>query len=309
MELNDDALPDYVQVINGNESSPGREAWREVVVGGPWTEGVSDFVSRNAIEILTLNSAKGWCTFDYNFLCKLRGVKKLVVISSSATGLSAIENMDSLEEVSITTSTKDVVDFGKLSNLKKCYLYWWKGAESILECAGLSEAYFDKIKLADFSLLNKLKGLKVLTIANSQLEDLEWLFSFSNLRSLEVLNCKKIKNFEPISRLSTLEKLSIRGCKQLGNLDFIDGLSSLEVLVTSDCGSIDSISPMTNLVNLKAFSFSGNTNVEDGDLSVLEGLPNLAMLMFQGRRHYSHKLIKKWNWDNFNFPSKLLERK
>ena len=32
------------------------------------------------------------------------------------------------------------------------------------------------------------------------------------------------------------------------------------------------------------------------------------MLMFKGKKHYTHKLIKQWDWRNFNSPDTLLEK-
>ena len=83
-----------------------------------------------------------------------------------------------------------------------------------------------------------------------------------------------------------------------------------QALSMIDNGEIKDIQILGELQKLKAFSFAGSsTKIVDGDLSVLETLPDLAMLMFGSRRHYTHTLIKKWNWHHFNHPDKLLKRK
>jgi len=41
----------------------------------------------------------------------------------------------------------------------------------------------------------------------------------------------------------------------------------------------------------------------------LEDLPELAMLMFGPRKHYSHRLVKTWSWSHFSTPDRLLEKK
>ena len=83
-----------------------------------------------------------------------------------------------------------------------------------------------------------------------------------------------------------------------------------EHLVVSDWNSIDTLAPLRNLRNLRAFAFPGErTKLLDGDLSPLEQLPQLSVLMFGPRRYYSHRLIKPWSWHTFFEPVVLLERK
>ena len=71
---------------------------------------------------------------------------------------------------------------------------------------------------------------------------------------------------------------------------------------------LKSLKPLKDIKSLKAFSFTGEkTMIEDKDLSVLTTLPKLSMLMFGHRRGYSHKLVKQWDWKNYDNPDKLLE--
>ena len=91
------------------------------------------------------------------------------------------------------------------------------------------------------------------------------------------------------------------------DIDFLKKLKGLEFINLSSNGEIATLAPLSCLENLKALAFAGNTIIKDGDLSVLIELPKLSMLMFQGRRHYTHKLIKKWDWENFNTPDTLLK--
>jgi hypothetical protein len=96
----------------------------------------------------------------------------------------------------------------------------------------------------------------------------------------------------------------------LSSLEFVKPLTSLEVLIISDNKNIDSLEPVSLLKKLKALSFAGpSTNILDGDLSKLQELPMLAMLSFKARKHYTHKLVKKWSWENLNNPDILLEKK
>ncbi|WP_392383831.1 leucine-rich repeat protein [Marinomonas primoryensis] len=308
MALSNSLIPGYIQVVVNPYNNSDSKKRKGIIVGGPWTDAILKFVRENGIQAIYFNSAKGWKDSDYSFLSKLDTVEELNIISSTATNLSAIEGMVSLVELSITTSTKDKVDFLKLPNLKKCYLYWWSGAESILDCVDLDTLYLDKLKVKDFSKLEKLSQLKSLTVSNSKIDTVDWLSNYQELIEFELYNCKKLSEFDAIRNCLALNKLVINGSKSLENVNFVEALADLEVLVFSDCSEIDSIHVLSKLKNLKSFSFAGSTAIEDGDLSVLETLPKLSMLMFQARKHYTHKLIKKWDWNNFNHPSRLLEK-
>jgi hypothetical protein len=92
-------------------------------------------------------------------------------------------------------------------------------------------------------------------------------------------------------------------------IDFVRSLAALEVLRLEDDGELESLEVLGSLKNLQAVSLVGSTTVKDGDLSALESLPRLSMLAFAPRRHYTHKLLKKWSWADFGKPDKLLERK
>ena len=82
------------------------------------------------------------------------------------------------------------------------------------------------------------------------------------------------------------------------------------MLNLTDCGELDSLAPLSGLRSLKALAFAGaKTTLRDGDLRPLLDLPKLSMVMFGARRHYSHKIVKRWSWDNLEQPDRLLAPK
>ena len=281
-----------------------------IMLKGSWSEEVTDYVRENNVLAVYLNSAKGWDDDDLHFLSDLGGVEELNIITGAKVrNLKAIEKISSLEDLSLTCVSDETVDFLQLKNLKKCFITWWPGACSIFKCHQLIRLYLDEIKLKSYKKLGNLKLLRALTIGNSNIEYIEWLTCLSELRELELLNCRKLCDFSPISKCKTITWLAIEGNKCIKDIEFLSNLRQLEVLDLSDDGEIRNLSPLKNLVNLKAFSFAGTTNIIDGDLTVLENLPKLSMLMFKGRRHYTHTLVKQWSWKNFDKPDVLLKRK
>lgn len=298
-----------IKVVSNPYSDKNSIFRKGVEVEGHWPTQAKDFIRQNGIKALYLNSTKGWLGTDYSFLAELDTIEELFISSSSATGLASIEKMLNLREINLTFSSQDRINFSGLKKLEKCYLYWWGGADSIFECVSLRSAYFDGLKLKNYDLVSRLVSLSELTIANSSIDSVNWLVDMGVLEKIELLNCKKISNFSPIGECRKLKSLTIRGNKNIKNVSFLKDLDSLEVLIISDNGSIDSISDISALKNLKAASFAGSTTIVDGDLSVLERLPKLSMLMFAPRKHYTHRLIKPWNWNNFDVPDVLLEKK
>lgn len=259
---------------------------------------------------LILNLSKGWKGRDYEFLKDLEFVEVLDVVGTEAENLAAICEMPRLAEVNLTlTKPTETVPFSQLKTLKYAYLLWWNGAKDIVNSKSLEMLYLDKPKLKDFGVFSGLTALRSLTLANCPLSSLDWLEDHRGLEVLEFLNCRKLSDFSKIGVCADLKRLVISGSKELHDLEFLRGLSELEVLNLTDDKEIGSLSPLTFLQNLKAFTFAGSTNVVDGDLSPLVGLPKLAMLQFYERRHYSHKLIKPWSWKNLDEPDVLLAPK
>jgi protein phosphatase 1 regulatory subunit 7 len=281
-----------------------------MLIKGPWHDSFSQFILDNNIKALYLNFAHKWSCDDYSFLRNLKSIERLGILDAPSTGLEAIEEMDSLVDLSLNTYFKSKIDFTKLSKLKYCSLDWYKGTETILNATSLTHLYIDEFKTKDFSKLANLKNLEILAIKNSNIEDISCLSGLINLKKLELINCKKLTDFTPLTKLKTLEWLRIDGTKEVGNIEFVRNMASLKIFSVCDTNNIESIEPLKDLTGLKAVAFVGNkTTIVDGDLSYLTKLPNLALLWFGSRKHYSHKLIKQANWDNFDKPDVLLELK
>ena len=271
-----------------------------------WDDSILKYVYQNNIESIFINISRGWNGgADFSFLSELTTIKELSIIVGESKNLSSIEKMLALESMDLTINGKEFVNFTKLQNLKNCFISWWPKATSILELNSLEELYIDNLRLKDYSSFTIQSNLTKLTIGNSSIDNLSFLNKLQDLTVLNFFNCKKITDFSMVGSCFNLKKIDLRGCF-LNNLDFIKELKYLEVLLIGDAGDIESINEISNLNKLKAISLSGKTNVLDGDLTPLTYLPVLSMVNFNNRRHYTHKLNKAWNWDNFNIPDSNL---
>lgn len=281
-----------------------------IVVRGDWSTEVEGYVRKNKVEGLYLNIARGWAGHDYGFLSELEWLKLVSILTGQKIDLSPLSRLTNLRRLSITSSGGAPVDFGGLRKLERCFLSWWTGARSIFECEGLESLSIDKLPAKESNGLTQLKNLRDLTIYSQSIKSLDSIAHLENLQKLELNRFRNLESLDGIENLRSLRSLSINECKRLSDLSPLTALTNLEHLVVSDWGTIETLTPIANLKKLRAFSFSGTrTTIADGDLSPLEDLPMLSMLMFASRRHYTHKLVKHWSWNNFGKPDTLLERK
>jgi Leucine-rich repeat (LRR) protein len=281
-----------------------------LVVEGDWSDEVETFIRTNQVEGIYLDIAKGWTGTDYGFLERLEWLKLLNVLTGKTVDLSAASRLSNLQRLSITSDGGARIDFAALSDLKRCFLRWWTGARSVFECETLESLSIDKLPAKESNGLARLQNLRDLTIYSQSIRSLDSIAHLTNLQKLELNGFRNLESLDGIENLKSLRSLNINECNRLSDLAPLAALTNLEHLVVSDWGTIDTLAPIANLRKLRAFSFSGaRTTIADGDLSPLEELPRLSMLMFGPRRHYSHKLVKQWNWNNFESPDTLVERK
>ena len=300
---------DWAEIVVNPYESNESKLRKGLLIQGPWVDDFEEIIEEHHITALYLNSAHGWKSGDYSFLRRLRSIEELLILSTNSEGLEALESMVKLQELSITTNTTSVVDFTRLPLLKKCFLNWWVGASSIFHSTSLENMYLDEVKLASWADVIFPSSLIKLAIGNSNLDDLSFVKGIPALTRLDLNNCKKIIDFTPLEDLHALKWLTIYGNKNIGDFDFIVHMPDLEVLQISNAGEIKTLRPISNASNLKAFAFDGSTNILDGDLSVLKNLKKLSMLMFTPRKHYTHKLVRVWNWKDFGTPRELLVSK
>lgn len=286
-----------------NEKSPsGRDG---AMVRGKWRNEYANALRNRGVTALYLNVSYGWEQTSYDFLEELPFLEELSIIAGKSTNLTSISTLARLQKLSLTLSTKERVNFDKLHCLTDAYIYFWHGAKSILKCSTLQNLHLDEAQSLEPGFLDSLSGLDRLVVSNSNLADVSEIIGLKKLKNLELVNCKKVVDFDPLRSLD-LSWLSVKGCSQVKSLCFAKDMKSLGYINFSDVGNVSSLEPLREDLGLQAIAFAGSTNILDGDLSVLVDLPKLAMVMFALRSHYTHKLVKRWNWDNFDHPDTLL---
>ena len=280
-----------------------------LMIKGPWNDEILSFINQENIKGLYLNSAKGFSCDDFGFLAKLPTLELLNIIYSPVDSLSVVDKLTSLKSLSISCHWKDKIDLSALGQLERCFIGYDKGAETIFNCSTLKYLYIDGFKLKDFHAIVALSELEYLTIGNSSFNQPDLFRELKQLRKLVLLNCRKLEQLQGVESLTHLEWLTIDGSKKLSSIRELKTLDALRVLQLCDNKEIDTLSPIENLTRLKALCFFGDTVFKDGNFDFLEALPSLSMIGFAGRRHYTHKPSKPWNWNDYDSKSIAIVKK
>lgn len=280
---------------------------KSILLEGDWNEEIQRFIQKNQILGLYYNHMKGSNALNFNFLEKLKNFELLDIISTPIDDLSQIIEFSELKVLSLQCHIKKTVNFSFLQNLEKCYIPWLKGGESIFQCENIRFLSLDSFQSKILPNTLDFEKLEQLTMYRSDLSNLSAFKNLRKLKKLSLLNCKKLRDINDLRFLENIEWLVINGSKQIEDFYSISNLKNLKVLDLSNTGKIPSVAFINTLSNLQAFAFPGpSTYIEDENLQPLTKLPKLSMLMFAQNKNYSHKLIKNWNWNNFNQPDTLL---
>lgn len=280
-----------------------------VLVQGTWSSDITAYMLSNDLRGLYLNYTKGWKCDSYAFLKELPWLTLLDIIDVPIADAASICNLTSLTHLSIQAQINGSADFGALEQLRQCHITWRRGVKGIFDCCSLEKLDIRGVKDAELAGLARLRSLKTLTL-QSNIRSLAPLAALEKLEKLELIDCTNLEDLSALENFPKLRWLAIDGSKKLGDLSTLSKTQTLEVLDLSNIGAIPSLTPIAGLKRLRALAFAGaSTSIQDGDLSVLESLPDLSMLMFAPRKHYSHRLVKQWDWSDFYRPGKLLEPK
>ena len=157
----------------------------------------------------------------------------------------------------------------------------------------------DDFKIGDKHCIGNLKNLKDLTIANTNITSLSFAKELLQLKSLTILNCKKVQSFSDISFLRNLIRIEIRDVKNLHDINFLANSKNIEVVII-ETDKLASIKSLASLKRIKALALFGkNFLIEDMDLTPIYNLELLSMLDIPNRKCYPVKINCYWNWDDY----------
>ena len=263
---------------------------KKIVCTGSWDDSITKYMQKEDITELELNTAKGWAGKNISFLPELSSfLTAFTIIGLQIDDVKEINSLHNVTYLNIQTYHDTEIDFTQFSKLEVCSIFWNQKLGSIGECITLRDLFIYKFKGTDFSLFSKLKKLERLRIKGAQIDSLKGIDSLKNLKKLEMYLFTKLTSLSGIESSDNLEMLVVDTCKKIENIKEVSELKKLKVLAINNCGEIESLAPIVGLKKLQQVLFWESTNIKDGELSILKGLPFLEKVAFQNRRHYSHK--------------------
>jgi len=259
-----------------------------MVPTGPWKKAYCKFIGSQNIFALRLSESAGWKSDDLSFVAELPQLRGIEIYSWRVKDIKPIQNLINIESIGLQCEFKEKVDFSVFNNLADCYLMWRPKCESLFSCKSLKTLNIDKYPYQDLFRLNLLTRLERLQIASRKLESVKGIDKLTELKTLDLFNCPKLSSLNGIENLSSFHTLELENCKKIDDLNAIGDHNQIERIVLNGCGNIKTLSPIESCKKLKELMFIEDTVIEDGDLTVFNGLPNLKKMWFANRKHYSH---------------------
>ena len=259
-----------------------------LVLQGSWKDEILDYMLVNGIKELAVNYARGFSGVNLDFLRRLPFLEGLLLLVYNIPDISVVHQLHELRTLIDGCRNKTPLDFTQFPRLEKCGMSWRNGSESLFQCKKLEWLNVSKYPGKDTEGFEQLVDLKTLYLSASRVEDLAGLGSLKSLKLLGLYRLIHLTTLAGLSTLNNLEALDIQTCKKLNNIEDVRTLTGLHLLNIVNCGDIASLLPIKSLLKLRRMGFVG-TNVLDGDLSILEELPSLESVIFNNRRHYSHR--------------------
>ena len=235
--------------------------------------------------------------YDLSLLSNCTQLKEVNIICPFVCNIKSLYNIYGLEEISISCPIEEHFDFCNFNYLKKASIYWNKNTSSIFSNPSIEKLHVSDITDKKISCA-KMKNLRDIDIRCSNIEDFSFLEKNKDIVKIRS-DGNSIARLDGIAELTNLKYLLIRDSKYLSDIRQISNLTNLQTLILDNIGEIEDSAPLQNLKELTALSLSGSTSVKNGNLFFLEEIENLSMLSLSNHKHYSHKSIRPWNWDDF----------
>lgn len=228
---------------------------------------------------------------DISFIREFPDIAR-IGIAYSDFDISPIHDLQGLEEINISFNFKGRIDFTRFKYLKKVSIRWGNdGVESLFECPQMEQVSMMKYSGLSLQDFGRLPNLQQLVLYEPKTISLEGVGSLQKLERLNIYSAQALKDLGDLECLSMLRFFFLHGAKNLEDLSPIMYLKHLRILNLDKLGPIPSIKFMETLKQLEEFYMAETTNVQDGDLNVLERLRlnhKLDKVIFTNRRHYSH---------------------
>ena len=254
------------------------------ILRSPWTPKDAEAFRRSRVRRIHISLREA----DMPFVRDLVGVEEVDIIGAKADGVVAA--LPDLRVLSLQNSSDDPIDFAAFKRLERLVFDWRPKGETAFEAVTLKSLaihHYKQLDLTPFWRLDRLEGLRV---DNSlRLQTLDGVAALGALKVLSLLDDQGLSDISALAAMDhSLDELELNLCHKVKEVASIARHGALRRLSLIDCGHLPSLAPLAGLAHLEEFYFYGTTNITDGDMSPILGLPALRKIAFASRRHYSH---------------------
>jgi len=255
------SLDEHVALVNAEKIK------KAVVIA----EDISFLPECHTLEYLSVIPSYSCQKFDFSPLYQMQNLKWLSCVTTFGPDNKKFAQLDCsklscVKRLSVDGKQKNLCLDG-LQDLRSLFLhsgaYDHKDLKPLCDCKNLINLWFTQNAVYSLDGIEKLTSLKRLELDHcSKLEDISALSACTEtLTWLTIDTCNKIIDFAPLADLKSLEYLYIKGNNTLPDLSFVKAMPHLKLLFFT-------------------------VKIQDGDLSLCEGIPDVQ---FVDRRHYSHQ--------------------
>lgn len=232
--------------------------------------------------------------YSFEFLKEYDFLEGLEIASRDEDSYAFLKFLTKLKHLNLQNEGTIEIDLSNQINLESLSLQWRKSIVGMESCQKLK-----KLALVGYSEENLLpvksvKNLLKLMVIDSKIKNLEGISGLAMLQHISLVHCKSLTSISELNKLQNLGILEFQTCPKIQDFELLSDLTKLESLQIIDCKIINSIKFMEKLPSLKKLFLSGNTEIEDGDLSPAK---NIADVFITPMKHYNMVIQSKKTLD------------
>jgi hypothetical protein len=261
-----------------------------LVVTGDWSPKARETLLEGGADGLVLNYARGFRERDLKFVAGLP-LRRLRVLARTIGDLAPVYGLsESLESLHVQTDPQAVIDVERLPLLRALSASWAQIQGSIRFAPHLQRLFILSYTEQDLTPLTAASGLVSVVMKDyPRVCSLDGVEDLPCLTQLGVHLAKRLQDISAVQRAGSpvLETLQLASCRKVPDIAAVSACTGLKFLDVSECGDIPSVAALTELAKLERLYLYGSTQVLDGDLGPIAGLPRLRDFRMQSRRSYS----------------------
>lgn len=241
---------------------------------------------RFLVQDLDLNYAKGWVGTDLSFLPELPWLKSLHVVHREIQTVEPIHCLRELRSLNVVTYCRTPIRLEQFPFLESFGLDPWRsGSESVFDCKTLKDLFIYSYTGKSSAPFKSLANLECLQLLNCSLQEIADFASLNKVLKMRLTYFRNLASLDGIEGMTGLEELTIAKARGVHSLTPLCALKHLRVVNLDSLGVLDTISGFDSAENLISFGMD-ETEIADGDLSVMLRLPQILFIGYPEKRHY-----------------------